>query len=141
MEGNPNRRQVGGGHYGGGDWQHWDWAVANNLAYLPGTITKYVCRWRAKNGMQDLEKASHYLDKLISVHRYGVVLPAVPRPPVLGLAKLASVYSLTPRELAVCAGLVAYHTLAELIAVQRDLDTIMAQGVTNRGPSAESMLR
>lgn len=30
-----------------------------------GNILKYICRWKAKNGLQDLEKAQWYLTHLI----------------------------------------------------------------------------
>lgn len=30
-----------------------------------GNILKYICRWNAKNGLQDLEKAQWYLTHLI----------------------------------------------------------------------------
>jgi hypothetical protein len=34
--------------------------------YLKGNIEKYIWRYRYKNGVQDLEKARWYLDRLIS---------------------------------------------------------------------------
>lgn len=34
--------------------------------YLQGNIMKYLWRYRYKNGMQDLEKAHWYLDKLMT---------------------------------------------------------------------------
>lgn len=60
-----NDRQVGGAHYGGKAIQHWDYVVAQGLGYFEGQITKYVSRWRDKNGLEDLKKARHFLDKLI----------------------------------------------------------------------------
>ena len=30
-----------------------------------GNVLKYMCRWKNKNGIQDLEKARWYLDHLI----------------------------------------------------------------------------
>lgn len=30
-----------------------------------GNIIKYICRWKHKNGLQDLEKAQWYLNHLI----------------------------------------------------------------------------
>ncbi len=39
--------------------------AANKLDYLQGNIIKYVCRANLKNGVEDLEKAKHYLDMLI----------------------------------------------------------------------------
>lgn len=38
---------------------------ANNLDFFQGNIIKYICRFRKKNGVQDLEKARHYLDMYI----------------------------------------------------------------------------
>ena len=31
-----------------------------------GNIIKYICRWKNKNGLQDLKKAKWYLDHLIN---------------------------------------------------------------------------
>jgi hypothetical protein len=57
-----NMMQVGGSHYQS-DYQHWDWAINIRLGYLESAATKYVTRWRGKNGVQDVEKAIHYLIK------------------------------------------------------------------------------
>ena len=62
-----NDRQVGGEHYQKQKIQHWDYILANDIPYVEAQIIKYVSRWRDKNGMQDLEKARHFLDKLIEV--------------------------------------------------------------------------
>jgi hypothetical protein len=59
-----NTKQVGGNHYQT-TIQPWDFIIANNLGYLEGNVVKYVSRWKDKGGVQDLEKARHYLDKLI----------------------------------------------------------------------------
>lgn len=61
-----NDTQVAGGHYRT-HIQHWDYVVANDLGYFEGQITKYVTRWRKKNGLQDLHKARHFLQKLIEL--------------------------------------------------------------------------
>lgn len=61
-----NKTQIGGDHYKSGI-QHWDYVVANQLDYFQAQITKYVTRWKKKNGLQDLEKARHFLDKYIEV--------------------------------------------------------------------------
>lgn len=68
-----NDRQVGGEHYrkhGATGEQHWDriWRLYGH-GYFIGCITKYVERYRDKNGIQDLEKARHYLDKLIELEK------------------------------------------------------------------------
>ena len=46
-------------------YQHWDLVHNTGMNYLEGASTKYITRWRKKNGIQDLEKALHYLDKII----------------------------------------------------------------------------
>jgi hypothetical protein len=61
-----NSRQIGGSHYKS-EIQHWDYVVANRLDYFQGQITKYVTRWREKNGIEDLKKAQHFLEKYIQV--------------------------------------------------------------------------
>ncbi len=62
-----NAVQVGGGHYQTKAIQPWDYIVSNRLGYLEGNVVKYVSRWQEKGGRQDLEKARHYLDKLLEV--------------------------------------------------------------------------
>lgn len=62
-----NEVQVGGDHYRKNAIQPWDYIVSNDLGYLEGNVVKYVSRWKDKGGRQDLEKAKHYLDKLLEV--------------------------------------------------------------------------
>lgn len=64
-----NDRQVGGDHYKTDGLQHWDIVHMFKLDYFQGQITKYLFRWRKKNGLEDLEKARHYLDKYIELER------------------------------------------------------------------------
>lgn len=56
-------QQVGGDHYAG-DYQHWDWVDDTNLGYLEGCATKYLARWRQKEGLKDLRKSRSYITKL-----------------------------------------------------------------------------
>ena len=39
--------------------------TADNLGFCEGNVIKYVCRWPAKGGVEDLKKARHYIDLLI----------------------------------------------------------------------------
>lgn len=64
---NTNVKQVGGNHYAKKSIQPWDYIVSNNMGYLAGNIIKYVSRYKDKNGIEDLKKAMHYLEKLIEV--------------------------------------------------------------------------
>lgn len=64
----PNERQVGGTHYRTEHgMQHWDVVAKFDLDYFQGQITRYLFRWRKKNGIEDLEKARHFLDKYIEL--------------------------------------------------------------------------
>lgn len=62
-----NEKQVGGSHYNTKTIQPWDYIAANGLGFFEGSIVKYVSRWREKGGIKDLEKARHFLDKLIEL--------------------------------------------------------------------------
>lgn len=64
-----NDIQHGGDHYKTKAIQPWDFIISNNIGFLEGNAIKYLCRWRDKGGIQDLEKARHYIDKLIEVER------------------------------------------------------------------------
>ena len=56
--------QVGGSHYKA-DYQHWDLALDIEMGPLEYAATKYVTRWRKKDGPQGLKKAISYIDKLM----------------------------------------------------------------------------
>lgn len=60
-----NDKQVGGSHYKIKKIQPWDFIHQNNIGFLAGNIIKYVARAEDKGGIEDLEKAKHYLEKLI----------------------------------------------------------------------------
>lgn len=40
--------------------------LSGKEAFLTGQCIKYLYRWKAKNGRQDLEKCRWYLDRLIA---------------------------------------------------------------------------
>ena len=42
-----------------------EYILANKIPFIEGAVIKYVSRWQAKNGVQDLKKARHFLDILI----------------------------------------------------------------------------
>jgi len=63
---NANDRQVAGQHYAAAI-QHWDFAASQQFDYFQGQITKYVTRWKKKNGLDDLLKAQHFLEKYIEL--------------------------------------------------------------------------
>lgn len=59
--------QVGGGHYKGFAIQPVEFIHANGLPFIEGNCIKYLCRWRGKDGVKDLEKVKHYVDLLIEL--------------------------------------------------------------------------
>ena len=58
-----NKIQIGGDHYKLQEIQHWDLAHSLDFSYFVSAATKYIERWRDKNGVVDLKKAHHYLCK------------------------------------------------------------------------------
>lgn len=63
--------QIGGNHYKSQDIQPWDYMEAcmteeQFIGYLRGNVIKYVSRYDKKGGIQDIDKALQYLNKLRS---------------------------------------------------------------------------
>jgi hypothetical protein len=57
--------QVAGNHYSKMKIQPMEFSMANKLDACQHTVIKYVCRYRDKNGIEDLKKAKHVIDMLI----------------------------------------------------------------------------
>lgn len=130
-ENDPNSRQVGGGHYKGGAWQHWDWSLENHLGGLEYAATKYLVRWKDKGGIADVEKAGHYVDKLIDW--YGNKKAPLPRPrAAVKVLELAEVYNLSVHASNCCMMLCLYVSVEMLIQVRKDIDTIIWAEKKNR---------
>ena len=63
-----NSRQVGGDHYQT-PIQPWDFIIRNEIGFLEGNAIKYIVRHKkTTSGRQDLEKAIHYLQKVLEVY-------------------------------------------------------------------------
>ena len=62
-------KQVGGEHYKQYAIQPAQFALANNLDYAQSNAIKYIVRHKDKNGVQDLDKAIHYVE-LLKAHHY-----------------------------------------------------------------------
>ena len=65
--------QVAGDHYTAKTVQPWQameaWMTEEQFkGFLRGNVIKYVARYDDKGGKIDLEKARHYLDKLIEMY-------------------------------------------------------------------------
>jgi hypothetical protein len=64
--------------------EHWDVSWLWKWDMFQYNVTKYLLRWRRKNGLEDLKKASHHLQKYVEVvaadlEKEKVVTPSVPR--------------------------------------------------------------
>lgn len=57
-------KQVGGNHYKDFKIQPAEFCHINGIPYLEATAIKYLCRWRKKGGVQDLDKAIHFIELL-----------------------------------------------------------------------------
>lgn len=75
-----NEKQCGGQHYKAKPIQLWDFIAGNGIPYLEGNAIKYLCRHREKGGLADLEKAKHYIEKLIEIS--AAAEPASPSPKI-----------------------------------------------------------
>jgi hypothetical protein len=86
----PNARQVGGDHYSGSEYQHWDYATDLKMGHLEGAATKYLARAGNKAGatrVSDLEKVEHYLEKLQQVHEFHRIDPLSERQAAAGISR------------------------------------------------------
>lgn len=64
-----SQRQVGGDHYKSKSIQPWtameSWMTPEEFeGYLRGNVIKYIARYKDKDGLKDVYKAKHYLDRL-----------------------------------------------------------------------------
>lgn len=65
---NADQKQVSGDHYKSAS-QHWNLlpALGYGHEYYTGQAVKYLSRWRKKNGVRDVLKAQHFIEKLIEL--------------------------------------------------------------------------
>lgn len=121
--------QEGGDHYQA-EYQHWDWVTDIGMGYLPGNATKYVSRWRKKNGLADLKKAMTYVEKMIAVRAVDQI--AVFNHPIgngykmaICTARFIEVNELQPLEQRICECL-SYQCDDAMLVVARDtLQTLL----------------
>jgi hypothetical protein len=62
---NPLTEQVGGSHYKTMKIQPIEFILANELPFCEGNVVKYICRYKQKGGVEDLNKVIHYARLLI----------------------------------------------------------------------------
>lgn len=59
--------QIAGDHYKSMAIQPVEFIHKNGLGYIVGCSIKYLCRYKTKNGIEDLYKAKHYIELLIEM--------------------------------------------------------------------------
>ncbi len=59
--------QIGGDHYKTMAIQPAEFCHRNGIGYMEGLAIKYLCRWKKKNGVEDLKKAVHCIQLLIEL--------------------------------------------------------------------------
>lgn len=128
-----NDRQIGGLHYRS-KYQHWDWSIDTNLGPIEYAATKYVSRWWKKHGpvkgIEDIEKAKHYVEKIKSAHSEGRYQTAISRigkrnDAVLLTMKFGNENELTEHESVICWKLAVWETTEDLDEVLRSIDNIL----------------
>lgn len=128
-----NLDQVGGSHYNLVATQHWDLVAANKMPYFEAQITRYVTRWKKKNGAQDVEKALHYLRKLRELMTNDENDPThlenpYPRPTLL-LNEFIKENQLSVHEALVFQILLCYTSVNELDYVEELINEIHTQAL------------
>ena len=64
------KKQVGGSHYRDMKIQPSQFINENKLPFAEGSAIKYICRHSRKGGIEDIDKAIHYLE-MIKERDYG----------------------------------------------------------------------
>ena len=65
LYGTEEKNNINPDHYGNSGIDVIDFCQANNLDFMQGNVIKYVFRYKNKNGLEDLEKAREYIDRMI----------------------------------------------------------------------------
>ena len=64
---NPYHTQVGGEHYMEYPVQLAEFLIRNEVPWAVGEVFAHVLRYREKHGVEDLRKAAHYIEMLMSL--------------------------------------------------------------------------
>ena len=70
MSDDPYLKQISGTHYMYMEIQPAEFINKNKLLFAEGSAIKYICRHSQKGGVEDIDKAIHYLE-MIKQRDYG----------------------------------------------------------------------
>lgn len=59
-----DKKAVGGTHYQNFEIEPLEFIEKNNIPFLEGNVIKYTCRHSYKNGIEDINKAIDYLERI-----------------------------------------------------------------------------
>jgi hypothetical protein len=130
----PNSYQVGGQHYAT-EYQHWDMVADAGMNYFEGQITKYLSRWRKKNGLEDLRKSLHYAEKLYKLYQEDRMKIPVCQRLMHPVSRFICQYDFTTMEKDVFKMLVMYNSLMHF-ALIKELLANMVEGQASKTAQA-----
>lgn len=129
MSTNPNAIQVGGSHYRTSSGvQHWDVMDEYRVGYLEAAATKYLLRWRKKDGVKDLQKAEHFLRKLYACRGEMPFVDQIARMPVVPSAvidQLCADNMTPPGETRLIQLILNWNTTATIELVRRGVQGLI----------------
>jgi hypothetical protein len=132
MSSETNKSQVGGTHYRTKTgMQHWDLMAAHGVGYLEGQASRYVFRWRKKNGIEDLQKARHFLLKIIEVHLRQKV-KETPRVPLENTVLFVQANRMHPIDGAIFSMILTWQSLQDVQRCIEQVDKLLAAAETER---------
>jgi hypothetical protein len=132
MSSETNKTQVGGTHYTTKTGlQHWDLMAAHGVGYLEGQASRYVFRWRKKNGIEDLQKARHFLLKIIEVHLRQKV-KETPRVPLENTVLFVQANRMHAVDGAIFSMILTWQSLQDVQRCIEQIDKLLATAETER---------
>ena len=64
---NKTKDNINPSYYRKGKIEVVDFILDQKMSYLEGSVIKYLTRWKEKNGIEDLENAEWFLQKLMKI--------------------------------------------------------------------------
>lgn len=116
-----NLKQVGGNHYRT-KYQHWDFMIKYDVPYMEGQLTRYVTRARKKNGIEDMEKGVHYIEKVLSLSVYDNIQTKRGKGiPLWDIKDFCEANSLNHQESVLVTNILTWETPEDLHRIQQDM--------------------
>lgn len=126
-----NDIQIGGNHYKkGGNAQHWDLMDDYNVGYLEAAATKYLWRWKDKDGVKDLRKAFHFVKKLAEKRQdapQSVISERIPKIPRQVINEFLSANQIVGDEAEIITHILTWQSTATLHLVTGRINQLIAR--------------